>query len=61
MTAVDRRAAFRRTRRTAVGVVGAALLTLLLTEPGSAAPDAAAEGTGQCFARLAKRLSTEGR
>ena len=44
MTAVDRRAAFRRTRRTAAGVGAAFLLTLLLTDPGGAAPGAAQDG-----------------
>ena len=46
MTAVNRRATFRRTRRTAVGVVGAALLTFLLTEPGCAAPDSPSQESG---------------
>src|SRR5436190_23787384 len=66
MTAVDRRAAFRRTRRTAVGVVGAALLTFMLTEPGSAAPGTASQdsgfnnGTGSAIALGYKANPTNG-
>lgn len=55
MGAVERRQAFRRTRRTAVGVGCIALLTFVATEPGGAAPDrmAAAEfspGLGNAIA-----------
>ena len=66
MTAVERRTAFRRTRRTAVGVGCAALLTFLLTEPGSAAPDTAAaaagfnNGTGSAIALGYKANPTNG-
>ena len=66
MTAVDRRASFRRTRRTAVGVVGAALLTFVFTSPGSAAPDSATQdsgfnnGTGSAIALGYKANPTNG-
>lgn len=43
MGAAERRRAFRRTRRTAVGVGCAALLTFVATEPGAAAPEARAQ------------------
>ena len=66
MTAVERRTAFRRTRRTAVGVGCAVLLSFFLTEPGAAAPDApsaAAEfnnGTGSAIALGYKANPTNG-
>ena len=64
MTAAERRDAFRRTRRTAVGVGSAFLLTLLLTDPGSAAPDAAQDtfdnGTGSAIALGYKANPTNG-
>jgi hypothetical protein len=65
MTAVDRRTAFRRTRRTAVGIGVAALVTLFLTEPGAAAPEAPAQesfnnGTGSAIALGYKANPTNG-
>src|SRR5687767_14513658 len=64
MTAVERRTAFRRTRRTAAGVGGALLLTFLLTDPGSAAPGVAQEafdnGTGSALAIGYKANPTNG-
>ena len=65
MTAVERRTAFRRTRRTAVGVGCAVVLSLFLTEPGAAAPEspAAAEfnkGTGSAVALGYKANPTNG-
>jgi hypothetical protein len=55
MQAVDRRRAFRRTRRTALGVGCAALLTFVVTEPGAATSSAPAQaaftpGTGTAIA-----------
>jgi hypothetical protein len=66
MTAVDRRTAFRRTRRTAVGVGCAVLLSFVLTKPGGAAPDSAAQrqsfnnGTGSALALGYKANPTNG-
>jgi hypothetical protein len=63
MTAVERRTAFRRTRRTAVGVGAAVLLTAFLTEPGAAAPQAPApfnNGTGSAIALGYKANPTNG-
>jgi hypothetical protein len=55
MQPVDRRRAFRRTRRTAVGVGCVALLTFVATDPGAATPEAPAQaeftpGTGNAIA-----------
>src|SRR5690349_1861018 len=65
MTAVERRTAFRRTRRTAAGVGCAVLLSLVLTEPGAAAPSAPAadafnNGTGSAIALGYKANPTNG-
>ena len=65
MTAVERRTAFRRTRRTAVGIGVAALLTFVFTEPGAAAPEAPARGsfnngTGSAIALGYKANPTNG-
>ncbi len=64
MTAVERRASYRRTRRTAAGVGSAFLLTFLLTDPGSAAPNAAQDafdnGTGSAIALGYKANPTNG-
>ena len=62
MTAVERRASFRRTRRTAA-VVGAAVgLTFLLTDAGAAAPaqDGFDNGTGSAIALGYKANPTNG-
>lgn len=53
MSASDRRQGFRRTRRVAIGVGCTALLTLIVTEPGGAAPgqeDVFNNGTGSATA-----------
>ncbi|MFL6204678.1 MAG: hypothetical protein ACJ739_04955 [Acidimicrobiales bacterium] len=65
MTAVERRTAFRRTRRTAVGIGCAVLVSFFLTEPGAAAPDAPAaagfnNGTGSAIALGYKANPTNG-
>lgn len=66
MTTVDRRTAFRRTRRTAAAVGAAVLLTLVITEPGAAAPDQAGQdagfnnGTGSALALGYKANPTNG-
>jgi hypothetical protein len=66
MTAVDRRTAFRRTRRTAAGVGCAVLLSFFITEPGAAAPDAPTQdssfnkGTGSAIALGYKANPTNG-
>ena len=65
MTALERRMAFRRTRRTAAGVGCAVLLTFLLTDPGSASPGAPTQeafdnGTGSALALGYKANPTNG-
>src|SRR5688500_17543631 len=62
MTAVERRAAFRRTRRTAAGVGAAVVLTFLATDPGAAAPgqESFDKGTGSAIALGYKANPTNG-
>src|SRR5690606_30117401 len=43
------RSAFRRTKRTALAVGAASLLTFAVTDPGSAAPDAPAAPSQEAF------------
>jgi hypothetical protein len=62
MTAVARRSAFRRTRRTAAAVGAAVVLTFLATDPGAAAPtqESFDKGTGSAIALGYKANPTNG-